>query len=338
VVNRGGRPVANFLVDFVVTSGGGQVFGGAEETDRQGYVDELWTLGGHLGPQTLEVRSVDPITGVAVTYGTFTATALPPHNIPVVITNAIGVAIMNADGTNLRQLTSDGLDIFPGEEACAPDLSPDHRTIAFTTTRSGSQQVWTMGADGSHPTQLTKFGGRRPRWSPDGQRLVYDRGDNLYITGPAGGDGFQVSFGPGSHGPFFEGATLPAWSPDGRQIAFSDATSQDVFILTLPLFVVDSTGDNIRNLTNTVVGEASQPAWSPDGTKIAYVSGRGIYTVDVDGSNLRQVLNSDLVSAWQPVTWSPDGTLIGSSVGLMNADGTGLTPINGGAAGVFPWR
>jgi hypothetical protein len=38
------------------------------------------------------------------------------------------------------------------------------------------------------------------------------------------------------------------------------------------------------------------------------------------------------------VSWSPDSQLMGSDSRLMNADGTDLVKINGGAEGRFAWR
>jgi Tol biopolymer transport system component len=40
-----------------------------------------------------------------------------------------------------------------------PMYSPDGRMIAFTSVRSGSQEVWVCSADGSGPRQLTSMGG-----------------------------------------------------------------------------------------------------------------------------------------------------------------------------------
>ena len=60
-----------------------------------------------------------------------------------------------------------------------PSVSPDGRTIAFISDRSGQVTVWTMDNDGANQKQLT-FTGRdvRPRFSPDGTWLVYNSTDS----------------------------------------------------------------------------------------------------------------------------------------------------------------
>jgi Tol biopolymer transport system component len=75
-----------------------------------------------------------------------------------------------------------------------PRFSPDGRKIAFTSSRSGSDEIWVANADGSSPVRITSFGGPvvgYASWSPDGQWLVFHarpegQGD-LFVIPAAGG-------------------------------------------------------------------------------------------------------------------------------------------------------
>ena len=69
---------------------------------------------------------------------------------------------MNADGTNLVQLTD-----LPTVDM-DPSWSPDGSKIVFTSERSGIYEIWMMNADGSNPIQLTTSEGNAgyPAWQP----------------------------------------------------------------------------------------------------------------------------------------------------------------------------
>ncbi len=108
-----------------------------------------------------------------------------------------------------------------------PDYSPSGDAIAFMSTRSGSQEVWVVNADGSSPRQVTSMAGPQtgtPRWSPDGRAILFEsrregRRD-LYQVGQDGSSLRRLTDGPASKGE-------PSWSRDGRWIYFnSDKTGR----------------------------------------------------------------------------------------------------------------
>jgi len=57
---------------------------------------------------------------------------------------------MNADGTNVRQLTDS-----PGIVDENPIWSPDGTQIVFQTNRDGNFEIYVMNADGSNARRLT---------------------------------------------------------------------------------------------------------------------------------------------------------------------------------------
>lgn len=79
-----------------------------------------------------------------------------------------------ADATSRRLTPKDPVDNF------SPRWSPDGRSIAFISDRSGFARVWTMTPDGGALRELDTGEGEtsaaywqvEPRWSPDGRRIL----------------------------------------------------------------------------------------------------------------------------------------------------------------------
>jgi TolB protein len=85
--------------------------------------------------------------------------------------------IMNANGSGQHALTKTasgtGVD-------WAPSWSPNGRRLAYesdvgTGSRDLTNEIWVIGADGSHPVRLTHnaLNDNHPVWSPDGAWLVF---------------------------------------------------------------------------------------------------------------------------------------------------------------------
>ena len=77
--------------------------------------------------------------------------------------------VVNKNGGDAKRITSTAAV----EED--PHFSPDGKTIAFTSNRSGIDAVYTVSAEGGVPTRLTWFPSSSfaRGWSPDGKKILY---------------------------------------------------------------------------------------------------------------------------------------------------------------------
>ena len=197
--------------------------------------------------------------------------------------------------------------------------------IAFTCLGvDGNRDICVMDGDGGNEVRLTDNPGfdAEPSWSPDGNRIAFNRGHHIYVMDSDGQNLMQLS----------ERFTdrEPAWSPDGEKIAFNRFTA-----LKHQVWVMDADGGNQIQLTQW--GSNYNPAWSPDGVRIAFVSAKRhaepeIYAMDSDGGNQVR-LTHDLRTKDRP-SWSPDGQWIAyddsfagwlSQISVVAADGSGRT-------------
>ena len=84
------------------------------------------------------------------------------------------VAVINADGSGLRQLT---FPSHPHEGDDNPAWSPDSSKIAFDSDRSGNRQVWVMNVDGSgalvNLTNRATGDDNSPAWWPAGGKIAF---------------------------------------------------------------------------------------------------------------------------------------------------------------------
>lgn len=188
---------------------------------------------------------------------------------------------------------------FAGYGYAAPQAK-----IVFTCVHEENDEVnfdiCVMDADGGNEVNLTDdpWFNAQPSWSPDGNRIAFNRGHHIYVMDSDGDNLMQLT------DKFTD--REPAWSPDGEKIAFNRFTA-----LKHQIWIMDADGGNEVQLTNW--GANYKPAWSPDGVRIAFVSakrhaGPEIYVMDSDGNNQVRITH-DLRHKDNP-SWSPDGRWI----------------------------
>ncbi len=177
-----------------------------------------------------------------------------------------------------------------------PTWSPDGKSIAFLTDRTGIENLWIANADGSGAKAVSKDGKTNdrpqimvsPAWTPDGQYIVVSKSRppepgtfGLFMYHRDGGTGVRIGAapppqpGPDAQGPppappiNKMGAVV---SPDGRFIFYTQRTGTFSYNARFPLWQVyrhdRETGD-VTQVTNAQ-GSGIRPAISPDGKWIVF--------------------------------------------------------------------
>jgi len=160
-----------------------------------------------------------------------------------------------------------------------PTYSPDGSMIAFTSDRSGSENIWVSCPDGSGMRQISANIGPNeyvsPSWSADGKAIYASlyRSDRNAIElwrFDAARAGKPVELTGGDYSAL--GAKA---SPDGRFLYFA-AHEGAVFEddVTLPLWAIRRLDLNTGALETIVTnqGSAMRPLLSPDGRLLAYAA------------------------------------------------------------------
>ncbi|HET6629492.1 MAG TPA: amidohydrolase family protein [Woeseiaceae bacterium] len=236
-----------------------------------------------------------------------------------------------------------------------PQYSPDGRRLAFTSDRSGAQNIWTIAletGDLHQVTHETEHLPSSPSWAPDGQALAVRRqfaakrtigAGEIWIYPAAGGPGRVLVQRWSTQKDINE----PRYSNDGRFLYYSEdlwpgAAFEYNKDPALGIYGVQR-WDFAAGESELVVqrpGGAVRPTPSPDGRFLAYVTRTGASSALVLrnlGSGRERVLYDDLDRDLQAVwanhgvypamDWLPDGSAIvlwsgGHILRIDAADGT----------------
>lgn len=160
-----------------------------------------------------------------------------------------GIVLVQADGTGETPLVRNGFE---------PAWSPDGARIAFAN--SGGTGIETIHPDGTGRMALTSGPSLdvTPVWSPDGSKIAFDA-----IYGDAGYSEVTVMNSDGSGRTGLGRGANASWAPDGRRVAFvgfegfvGPAAQEDVY-------VINTDGTGLINLSNNPATTDQGPAWSP---------------------------------------------------------------------------
>jgi serine/threonine protein kinase len=175
----------------------------------------------------------------------------------------------------------------------SPQYSSNGKKIAFTSGRTGNNEIWICDSDGLNPVPITSFGGPdvgSPRWSPDSQQIAFDSlapgHRDIYIVGVDGGKPRRLT------GDNFDNVR-PSWSRDGRWIYFGSNRTGDWQLWKAPV-----EGGQPVQLTRQGGREGVE---SFDGKFVYYTKGfglAGIWKVSTGGGEEIFVLDGVFQGFW----------------------------------------
>lgn len=212
--------------------------------------------------------------------GTWMSTDVSPDGRTIVFDLVGDLYTLPVGGGTAKRITSG--TAFDGN----PVWSPDGRTIAFISDRSGADNIWLVDADGSHPRALTKGDNTQylsPRWMPDGKYVVAAKSSpnlfDLWLFHKDGGKGIKMTqTTPAPTVPFAPPApnnyTGPAPSKDGRWVYAAAKRGGWGYNLTSfdwQVVVYDRETGRTYARTNAL-GGAVRPVVSPDGKWLVYAT------------------------------------------------------------------
>jgi len=174
----------------------------------------------------------------------------------------------------------------------APDINPtpaSNGRIAFTSRRSGSEEIWIAGRDGSQPIRVSdrKLGIESLSWSPDGRRLILQASWNgipallamdcdaqeprCGTPNPIAADGIERE--------------LPSWSPDGRFIYFVAQAGKGRQVFRMP-----ASGGGAVQVTRGEPVTAGRPSGDGKWLYIQRLSPSSIWRMPIDGDGNEELV------------------------------------------------
>lgn len=206
------------------------------------------------------------------------------------------------DGGPSRNLTE---TVEPEED---PQLTPDGRTLYFTAERDGKTQIFRLTSGDPDEPRLRRArthtiealthapqGASKPRLSPDGKLLAYQRGQGELVVRHLETQQERTLTDSWNLGTI-------VWSPDSRWIAFDrydENYNADVFVVRVPPFETPQpdtaptpegtgTGDARDSGDTPTVHNISRhprndfaPSWSADGRALVFLSERETDTLNI---------------------------------------------------------
>jgi Tol biopolymer transport system component len=219
-----------------------------------------------------------------------------------------------------------------------PRYSPDGKWIAFTSDRSGGDNIWIVDRDGKNPQQVTREAFRLPNspaWTPESQYIAARKhftgtrsigAGEIWLYHRAGGEGLQMTKKATEQKDDGE----PAFSPDGRYLYWSsDTTPGKIWEYNkdpnTQIYVIKRLDRQTGKIVSYVTGPGGsiRPTPSPDGKSLAFIRRvrykSTLFVKNIESGIERPIydgLERDMQETWAiqgvypGMAWTPDSKSI----------------------------
>jgi Tol biopolymer transport system component len=159
------------------------------------------------------------------------------------------------------------------------DVSAQGTELLVVNGESGRVgKLWVVSTAGGKAHRVGDLEASEARWSPDGGRVLYIRGNDVYVAKSDGTQSRKLASMPTE-------PRFPSWSPDGRRISIS---------MDGALWELDADGSNLhRRLPDWSGARSVRGHWTQDGKYFLFVTFVGgpddsIYAVRERGSRFER--------------------------------------------------
>lgn len=228
-----------------------------------------------------------------------------------------------------------------------PMWSGDGTDLYWVSDVSGSENIWTIPADGGEGRRVTAFTEGRVLWptlAPETGTIAFERDFGIWTLDPDTGRASPVDItlrgaspSPGTeHQTFTSDLDELALSPDGEKVAF--VVRGEVFAASA------EEGGYAERVTRTPAAEL-QATWAPDSRRLVYVSRRdgepGLFVYDFE-SETEERLTDGSVEAYAPV-FAPEGDELayirdGRELRILDTGSGEERTLAEGVLRAAPWR
>ena len=234
--------------------------------------------------------------------------------------NKHDIWIMNADGTNRRQLTSNaGMNV-------SPVVSHDGRFIVFMSNRAGPRNIWRMDIDGNNLKRLTSgVDDATPSLTPDDRFFFYSSSSQgkhtLWRLSTDGGTPVEI---------VNTKAIFPSVSPDGKFVLYQYPESGDSYVPPNRIAIISVEGGApLKTFSFRTSGTiATTIRWAHDGRSIMYQVNdnnvTNLWSQSIDGGEPKQITDfkDRMMTAF---AWSADGKWLAATRGNLLRDAIVIT-------------